>query len=289
MYSWKVAGWLSCSQSVNCIPTRWHQYLMFLWQTAGPKCLFWSLQFSCSIFTEHTSFLAALQTEVGQAKAGFAEKKKRKKKEGRTSPNAPLRSITKHWGMQTTSNWDYIVKFTDKMSSFSVKMRTDTRHDTATHTELLNTMMEWDGRWHTTLMRMTSPTDDSDRQTQQNVANPWPRNRCDGRHITHIWCWQMPPPMAVTDVGWRWWQWWWAEVHSEQQGRLTCFFLHCRLLVPVGHALSIHFITGRPPLSFSHCRGLLFHHWLWFWSVNTQSTHSHYGQHTAIVGLGLTN
>ena len=112
---------------------------------------------------------------------------------------------------------------------------------------------------------------------QQNVANPWQRNMCDGHHIARVWCWQVPPAMAVTDVGWRWWQWWWTEVHSEQQGRLTCFFLHCRLLVPVGHALSIHFVTGRPPLSFSLCRGLLLLHWLWFWSVDT---HSHRSPHT---------
>ena len=108
---------------------------------------------------------------------------KRKKKEGRKDEskcsitfsykalrNADNIQLGLH--RQVHRQNEFILSFTDKMSSFLVKMLTDTRHDTATQTELLNTMMEWDGRWHTTLMHITSPSDDSDRQTQQNVANP---------------------------------------------------------------------------------------------------------------------
>ena len=138
-----------------------------------------------------------------------------------------------------------------------------------------------------------SPTDDGD------ISQQWWWLTRDGHGFTYWWQWQVTPAwhhpaMVVTDERWTWpltddgdeWpqhdttqrgQWQWPHGHDDGDSQwgprwrwLTFFLLHGRLLVPVGHARPIHFLSGLTPLR-RHCRALLLHNRLWLWSVNTQT------------------
>ena len=127
-----------------------------------------------------------------------------------------------------------------------------------------------------TLMNMIPPTDEADEQTQQHVTNNrWWWDACDGTRHQLMMVTGGPRNgsdrcnMVMTTVTVSW-------AHTQQGWWLTCFFLHSRLLVPIGYTWSIHFVSSLLPLCNCHCWGLLLHHWFWLWSVNT---------HTLITGL----